>query len=79
MDDTVRKRTYNIYNYGSETTDITLSVGYINPDDYPKALKEVALEIIDLMYYEHETGKSYTKDLTQLSKDTIDSYRRFYI
>ena len=78
-DDTVRKNGYSIYNYGIDTTDITLNVGYIDPENIPPELKEVAFEILDLMYYEKETGKSYIKDLSEFSKGVIDNHRRFII
>lgn len=78
-ENTVRKNGYSIYNYGSETTDITLSVGYADATNYPTELREVAFEIIDLMYYEHETGKSYIKDLSEFSKGVIENHRRFII
>ena len=78
-DETERKHNYNIYNYGTDTTDLTLSVGYALAADYPQELKEVALEIIDLMYFANETGKNYKKDLSELSKDVINRYKRFYL
>jgi len=78
-DDTIEKTTYNIYNYGSDTTDLTLTVGYLLPTDVPEDLIYVALEIIDLMYYEEETGKSFKKDLSELSKDIIFSNKRFIL
>jgi hypothetical protein len=78
-DDTVQKQNYSIYNYGSDTIDFTLDVGYVDPADVPEDLIEVALEIIDLMYYSHETGKTVNKDLSALSRDTLNTYKRFLI
>ena len=78
-DNTVRKEKYNIYNYGSKTIDLTLNVGYSDPADVPTELIEVALEIVDLLYYQHETGKTIEKDLSQLSKDILFDYKRFLI
>jgi len=68
--------------YTTYTTDLsedvlTLNVGYVDPNDVPDALKEVALEMIDLLYYEHETGKSFTKDISSLSREILNSYKRF--
>jgi len=73
------KTSYVNYSFGSDTIDLVLNVGFDDPDDVPAQLKEVAFEIIDLMYYEHETGKKYTKDLTTLSTVILNSYRRFIL
>ena len=73
------KTSYVNYSYGYETCDLVLNVGFASAADVPAQLKEVAFEIIDLMYYEHETGKKYTKDLTTLSTVILNSYRRFIL
>lgn len=78
-DDTVQMTYYDTFNYGSETVDITMSVGHLDPADVPKALIDVALEMIDLMYYEHETGKHYLRDLSAFSREVLDSHKRFII
>jgi len=78
-DDTIEKTTYNIYNYGSETTDLTLTVGYLDPADVPPDLIDVALEIIDLLYYSHETGKTIAKDLSEMSREILFSNKRFIL
>lgn len=70
-----KKNGYNTYQLGIETTDIILNVGYALVN-VPSELKDVALEMIDLMYYANETGRDYKKDLSQLSKDILNSYRR---
>ena len=78
-DETTRKHNYSIYNYGSETTDLTLLVGYLDPNDVPSELIDVAYEIIDLLYYQHETGKTVEKDLSELSRGILHQYKRFII
>ncbi len=70
---------YVTVSYGTETNDITVDVGHALPASVPDDLKMVAEEIIDLMYYEHETGKSYKKNLTQLSKDVLNQHKRFFL
>ncbi len=78
-DDTTQKNNYNIYSYGSDTVDITLLVGYELPADVPTELVDVALEIIDLLYYSHETGKTVNKDLSQMSRDILNQNKRFIL
>ena len=73
------KTSYVNYSYGLETTDLVLNVGFEDTADIPTQLIEVAFEILDLMYYEHETGKKYTKDLSTLSTVILNSYKRFII
>ena len=78
-DDTEQNHNYSIYNYGSTTRNLTLTVGYLDPADVPSELIDVALEIIDLLYYAHETGKTIEKDLSQLSRNILNQYKRFLI
>lgn len=75
--DVEQKTLHTNYVYGSTTTTLSLNVGYENSANVPQDLIEVAYEIIDLMYYEHETGKDYRKDLTSLSKDILNKHKRF--
>tara|TARA_R110000772_G_scaffold161302_1_gene272450 strand:- start:149 stop:619 length:471 start_codon:yes stop_codon:yes gene_type:complete len=58
---------------------VTLNVGYSNASDVPSDLIEVAYEMIDLMYYSPETGKSIKSDLSELSKMILNNYKRFFI
>lgn len=58
---------------------VTLNVGYTTPSDVPSDLVEVAYEMIDLMYYSPETGKSVKSDLSELSKMVLSNYKRFFI
>ena len=55
---------------------LVLNVGYADPNDVPKDLRQVAFEIIDIMYYGAETGKKLS-DLSELSKSILDRYKRF--
>jgi len=65
------------YNIGTEGN-LILNVGYEDPLDYPDSLKNVALEIIDLLYYANETDKTIN-DLSVMSKMTINEFRRFLV
>ena len=58
---------------------VTLNVGYVDPLDVPSDLIEVAFEMIDLMYYSPETGKSIKSNLSELSKMVLSNYKRFFI
>tara|TARA_R110000803_G_scaffold63443_2_gene124116 strand:- start:991 stop:1464 length:474 start_codon:yes stop_codon:yes gene_type:complete len=79
-DMTVKNYTlYTSYSYGSDNTVLTLNVGHLLPADVPDDLRSVALEMIDLLYYEHESGKSFPKDVSSLSKAILDQSKRFII
>ena len=77
--DTVQKNNYSVYCLGTDTIDLKLNVGCANTSDIPQGLIDVAYEIIDLMYYEHETGKTIEKDLSTLSKDILNQNKRFIL
>lgn len=65
--------------YGTSSDELTLNVGYSDVTDIPQELIEVAYEIIELMYYEKETNKNHLTDLSTLSKEILNSYKRFII
>jgi hypothetical protein len=65
------------YNIDTEG-DLVLNVGYEDPSNYPDSLKNVALEIIDLLYYANETDKTIN-DLSVMSKMIINEFRRFLV
>ena len=76
----VEKSIYTTYKtIVSTDLKVTLNVGYTTPSDVPSDLVEVAYEMIDLMYYSPETGKSIKSDLSELSKMVLSNYKRFFI
>tara|TARA_R110000824_G_scaffold179493_1_gene359728 strand:- start:1546 stop:2016 length:471 start_codon:yes stop_codon:yes gene_type:complete len=76
----VEKSIYTTYTtIVSTDLKVTLNVGYSNASDVPSDLIEVAYEMIDLMYYSPETGKSIKSDLSELSKMVLSNYKRFFI
>lgn len=76
----VEKSIYTTYTTLLKTElKVTLNVGYTTPSDVPSDLVEVAYEMIDLMYYSPETGKSIKSDLSELSKMVLSNYKRFFI
>jgi hypothetical protein len=76
----VEKAVYTTYTAESnDDLKVTLNVGYTDPLDVPNDLIEVAYEMIDLMYYSPETGKSIKSDLSELSKMVLSNYKRFFI
>ena len=76
----VEKAVYTTYTTQSnDDLKVTLNVGYTDPLDVPNDLIEVAYEMIDLMYYSPETGKSIKSDLSELSKMVLSNYKRFFI
>ena len=74
-----QKTLYKNYCYGSETIDLILEVGYTLPSNVPQPLIDVALEMIDIMYYGNETGKTVQKDLSEMSMQILGQYKRFLI
>lgn len=73
------KNLYNIYQKGTGNDIITLNVGYSDVLQIPQELIEVAYVIIKNMYYEKESNKSINDSLDSLSKQTLDSYKRFIL
>ena len=72
-----QKTLYKNFCYGSETSNLVLNVGHVLPADVPQELIDVAYEIIDLLYYQHETVKTVKKDLSELSIDVLTQNKRF--
>jgi len=78
---TERLTLYNNYCLGSDTVDLILNIGHVLPVDVPDDLREVALEIIDLMYHgsKNAAGESITEMLSMLSIDILNKHKRFLI
>ena len=68
----------NFYNIDGDAVKLVLDVGHILPTSVKQDLKEVADEIIDILYFQHRTGKTLN-DLSELSKITLNNYKRFLI
>ena len=80
IDATVDKMTlYSTFNYGFVNSDLSLNVGFVDPSEIPQELIDVAFEIIDILYYEHETGKKVSQDLSSLSIDMLNQNKRFIL
>ena len=76
----VEKSIYTTYTTkDSDDLKVTLNVGYVDAADVPQDLIEVAYEMIDIMYYSPETGKSIKNNLSELSKMILSNYKRFFI
>ena len=70
---------YSIFEVSnSDIKDITLNVGYELATDVPSDIIMVAYELIDILYYGKETGKSM-EDLSPLSRQTLDLNKRFLL
>ena len=72
---------YDFHTYTNFTSTVAgylkLNVGYVDATDVPYDLLQVVYEILDLYYYQHETGKTVEKDLSDLSRDILNSHKRF--
>jgi len=69
---------YTEYCYGSSNSDLILNVGYTDPTDVPSDLKQVAYEIINLLYYEKQTGRGMDQ-LSTLAREVLETNKRFII
>jgi len=67
---------YTTYAYGSLNSDLILNVGYASgvPDD----IIQVAYELIDILYYGKETGRTMA-DISELSLNILNQSKRFYL
>jgi hypothetical protein len=75
----IEKSIYTSYKTESTDLSLVLNVGYADVSSVPDDLVEVAYEMIDLMYYSPETGKSIKGNLSELSKMILSNYKRFFI
>lgn len=71
------KQQYSILN--SNLDKVTLNIGYADAAEVPTELIDVAYEILDILYYQHETGKSVKTDLSSVSVTVLDEFKRFVI
>jgi len=71
------KQQYSIIT--SDLEKVSLNIGYIDAQEVPTVLIDVAYEILDILYYQHETGKSVKTDLSSVSVTVLDEYKRFII
>ena len=78
-DVTIEQKTlYNNYYHSTDDT-LTLLVGYLTSDLIPYTLIEVAYEIIDLLYYGSKGGESLEKQLSEMSIQSLNQYKRFIV
>ncbi len=57
---------------------VSLDVGYTNPADVPAPLRNAALQMLKVWYYESETQNNTTL-VPQAVQEVINNYRRFTI
>ena len=69
---------YTIYSYGSVNRDLILNVGYSTSTDIPQEILQAAYEIIDILYYGKETGRTLA-DLSAFSVMALNQNRRFIV
>ena len=70
------KTLYTNYTFGTSNDLIELNVGYVDENDVPQEVIEAAYEIIDIYYYGKESGKTMA-DLSPMSKQGLDQFKRF--
>jgi len=70
---------YSNYQFESGNTVLTLNVGHVLPADVPDEVRTVALKIIDLLYYEKDTGKSFPDDMDSITRLMLGQLKRFVI
>lgn len=70
------KTLFTNYCFGTGNSNLILNVGYEDTNDNAPGLVQVAYEIIDLWYYEKQTGNGI-ETLSSLSMDTLNKAKRF--
>lgn len=70
---------YSEYRFESSNTILTLNVGHLLPIDVPEEIRTVALKIVDLLYYEHDTKRSFPDDMDSITKLILGQLKRFTI
>jgi len=73
------KTLYRNYTYGTDTSTLSLNIGYDDANNVPDDLKEVAFEIIDLMYNDDGETGPMEKRLSSLSTDILNRHKRFFL
>ena len=79
LTETIKRGYRNYVADDADQTELKLNVGYQNVEDIPNDLIDVAFELIDLMYYSHESGKTVEKDLSELSKNILNKHKQFIL
>ncbi len=75
-----KKPKYTLYTTNDSSVDaVSINVGYATASDVPSDLIDVALEIIELNYYGEKERGAAKKELSDLSKEVLYQYKRFYI
>lgn len=77
-DNIEEKTLYTNYCFGIVNRDLVLNVGYASSDDVPLDIIQVAYEIIDILYYGKEMGKTMA-DISPLSLDILNQNKRFVL
>lgn len=73
-------RHYVNYCVSDSTVDtLTLNVGYVDPDDVPTDLIDVAKVLIKVMFYEQGTQESFTEAIPGWAKDMLNINARFIL
>jgi hypothetical protein len=72
------KTLYTNYTLGATNDLISLNVGYAVASDVPDEIVQAAYEIIDIYYYGKESGKTMA-DLSPMSRQGLDQYKRFIL
>lgn len=71
------KPTYTLYERtNSDDTELVLNVGYATASDFPEVLRQYALYLIELYYYDSKGGENVVK-LPKWLKDSVHQKKRF--
>lgn len=72
-----KKNLYSLYDKDGDDP-VVLNVGFTDCEDYPKELKQAALQILKVWYYESETDQNSSL-LPMSVKMAVDKNRRFIL
>jgi hypothetical protein len=73
----VEKTLYIYLSSGYETIEAVINVGFTDPADVPQELREVAFQIIDILYYKAGNNKPIAEQLNMLAIDMLNQNKRF--
>jgi hypothetical protein len=74
----VRTRTlFSDFRSGYSDIGATMDVGFVDPLDVPQELREVAFQIIDILYYKAGNNKPIQEQLGPVAMDMLHQLKRF--
>jgi hypothetical protein len=77
--DVKEKELYTIYSVNKSDVKLNLNIGYVNSDDVPNEIIEIALEYLKYMYYDSESNTGNSGEIPMYIKQMIHDQKRFIV